>query len=79
VNILRQLGIGAVKPTDRKRVVVVIDWPEHGGVRVRDAKDLVGPELQDLWGEVRRLCSRDLFRRGVIKRDGRKGTVRVAA
>ena len=76
LNILRQLGISQTPLEGRKRVIVVIDWPEQGGIRVRDARELVGADLRDLWGDVRRLSCRELFRTGARKWVGRR-VVRV--
>jgi len=78
VNILRQLGLSATAPTGRKRVLLVIDWPEHGGVRARDAVSLTGEDLWEFRCEVRRLLAQDLRRQGYTW-GGRKGNTRKKA
>ena len=77
VNVLRQLGIGSTPPAGRRRMLVLIEWPEHGGIRARDVAGLEGREFLEVRQDVRRLSALDMHRQGLLKRDGRRGIVRV--
>jgi hypothetical protein len=78
LSILRKLGLSQKPPDGRKRVILVVDWPESGGMRVRDANDLAGEELLDVSREVQRLLVTDLRRQGYTW-GGRKGNTRKKA
>ena len=75
VDLLRQLGIGGIDPKGRKRIVLAVDFPEHGGARIRDLADLTGDELWEFRCEIRRLLAADLRRQGYTW-GGRKGSTR---
>ena len=57
---------------------MLIEWPEHGGIRARDVAGLEGREFLEVRQDVRRLSALDMHRQGLLKRDGRRGTIRVS-
>ena len=65
----------------RKRVVLLVEQQEYGGVTVKDCRDMSGEELLKVKGELGRERLRDLRARGVLKGagkgSGRPGTVRA--
>ena len=75
VNVLRQLGLGDIPP--RRRMLVLLEWPEHGGVHARDVSTLEGQDLLEVVWDVRWQSARDMHRRGLLKWNGAKGVVRV--
>ena len=77
-GILHQLALGTIERKGRKRVILVVDYPDHGGMTVRDAADLRADDLRDLWNDVRRYRAYEMRRIGLLKLTP-KGTVRVAA
>ena len=66
-------------PAGRKRVLVVIDWPAHGGARVRDVSSLQGQDFLEVRWDIRRQSRREMVRTGVIvpATDGRPGMRKV--
>ena len=79
MDILRQLGLGATAPAGRKRVLVVVDWPESGGTRVRDVASLQGHDFLEVRWDIRRQSRREMVRTGVIvpATDGRPGMRKI--
>ena len=79
LNILRQLGISQTPPEGLKRVIIVIDWPESGGTRVRDVASLQGHDFLEVRWDIRRQSRREMVRTGVIvpATDGRPGMRKI--
>jgi hypothetical protein len=76
MNLLRQLGLDAVEVGGRKRVLLVLDFPEHGGARLRDAAVLTGDDLRDCHYDLRRLRAQDLRRQGYTWGGRKKGNTK---
>ena len=59
-------------------MLVVIDWPDHGGARVRDVASLEGRDFDEVRWDVRRLTLAQMRRAGVlVPAKGRKGWMKV--
>ena len=69
--------MGEVTRRNKRPTLLMVDWPEHGGMRVREVGTLEGEELLEAKNEFRRLTVEDMYRRGLLKRQGVRGTVRV--
>ena len=78
-SILRQVAMGQLQRRGSRPTLIVVDWPDHGGARAREVRELTCAELLGAKNEFNRLTAEAMWREGRLARarGKRGGTVRV--
>ena len=76
---LRELALGQVPRRGKSRpTLLLVEWPEHGGMTVKDVGEMSTEELLWVKNEMNRMTAQAMWREGKLKKGrGRTGTVRV--